>query len=109
MPRNLRNFWVELECDGYAKDIARGPQSRSGSFSITVNVASHGEPMRLLRVIGQPLPNGRNRVILDVSRKPSDGEWVQSSLMSPDNPHATLVLEEDRECKCLRTHDDHKT
>ena len=100
MPRNLRNFWIELDVDGYLHTVARGPRKRSEGFSITINIASHREPHRLMRISGFALQNGRNRVIVDVDRKLTSGEHALNSLMDSDNPHSEFIIEEKRDCDC---------
>ena len=102
-PRNLRNFWLELNVDGYAHTVYRGPKSHSGGFDLVVKVASHGESVDLLRLVGAPLQNGKNRVILQLNRELSPGEEVLNALEGQGD--YTLVLEEPRECKCNRVHD----
>ncbi len=100
MPRNLRNFWIELDVDGYQKSVARGPRRRDRGFTITVNIASHGQPMRLMQISGYALQSGRNRVIVDLNRKLSSGEHALNSLMDSDSPGSELMIEEDRNCDC---------
>ena len=36
MPRNVRNFWIELSVDGKKTAVATGPRSRSGGFRCKV-------------------------------------------------------------------------
>ena len=100
MPRNLRNFWIELDVEGYVHTIARGPRRRGEGFSLTINIASHGGPYRLMRISGFALQNGRNRVIVDLDRKLTSGEHALNSLMDSDSPHSELVIEEKRDCDC---------
>ena len=102
-PRNLRNFWLELNVDGYAHTVYRGPKSHSGGFTLDLKVASHGESVDLLRLVGLPLQNGKNRVILQLNRELSAGEEVLSALTGQGDYR--LVLEEPRECKCPKSHD----
>lgn len=42
MPRNVRNFWIELEVDGKQTKIATGPRSVEGGFSLRVRMRQHG-------------------------------------------------------------------
>ena len=102
MPRNLRDFWVTLAVDGYSKLVSRGPKRRGGGFDIDINVASHGEPRRLMRISGTHLQNGKNRVIIALDRPLTAGEEVYNTLSSNIGAAQTIVLEDDRECKCLR-------
>lgn len=105
MPRNLRDFWVKLDVDGYTNMVERGPKRSGGGFSVVINVASHGEPMELLTISGTHLQNGKNRVIISVSRNLRPGEEVYQALNEGSMLGHTLVLEEPRECKCLRRKD----
>jgi hypothetical protein len=36
VPRNVRNFWVEVTIDGRSAPIASGPVAKDGGFSLTV-------------------------------------------------------------------------
>jgi len=52
MPRNVRNFWIELEVDGRKQRIATGPRSKDGGFSLTVKMRDQGEIITALGVEG---------------------------------------------------------
>lgn len=41
-PRNVRNWWIEIECDGYTKKVAMGPKAKGGGFSIRVHQRHQG-------------------------------------------------------------------
>lgn len=43
MPRNTRNFWIELSIDGKKTKVAAGPRSRSGGFRCRVLQRADGE------------------------------------------------------------------
>lgn len=43
MPRNVRNFWIELDVDGRKHRIATGPRSRAGGFTMRVLMRENGE------------------------------------------------------------------
>lgn len=45
MPRNTRNFWIELQVDGH-KQIATGPRSKDGGFEMTIKLRENGEISR---------------------------------------------------------------
>ena len=36
MPRNVRNFWVELDVDGRRSRVETGPVRKDGGFSLTI-------------------------------------------------------------------------
>ncbi len=42
MPRNVRNFWVELEVDGKKTKIATGPVAKDGGFHLRVLIREGG-------------------------------------------------------------------
>ena len=100
-PRNLRNFWLELNVDGRKSKIATGPRARSGGFSLQLSVASHGQTKQRLDLSGFPLQNGKNRVIIQLSRELTTGEEA----MSMFNRKHLVILEESRECTCAHGHD----
>ena len=43
MPRNVRNFWIELDVDGRKKKVCTGPRTANGEFEITIRVRDHGD------------------------------------------------------------------
>ena len=43
MPRNVRNFWIELEVDGKKHKVATGPRRSDGGFTMTIKVRENGE------------------------------------------------------------------
>lgn len=43
MPRNVRNFWVDLDVDGRANDIGTGPRSKDGGMIARFFIRSDGE------------------------------------------------------------------
>jgi len=36
MPRNVRNFWIELDVDGRKSRVETGPIRKDGGFSLTI-------------------------------------------------------------------------
>lgn len=52
MPRNVRNFWLELTVDGKKTDIATGPVSKDGGFFLTVKQRSESGIIRAMTVQG---------------------------------------------------------
>lgn len=42
MPRNVRNFWIELAVDGKKMLVETGPRARSGGFNIRIRLRSRG-------------------------------------------------------------------
>lgn len=42
MPRNVRNFWLELEVDGRKSRIKTGPRRADGGFALRILVREDG-------------------------------------------------------------------
>jgi hypothetical protein len=42
MPRNVRNFWIELDVDGRRNNIETGPVRKDGGFSETIRIRNRG-------------------------------------------------------------------
>lgn len=42
MPRNVRNFWLELEVDGRKAKVATGPRRSDGGFRLTILIRKDG-------------------------------------------------------------------
>ena len=58
MPRNVRNFWIELDVDGKKTRIATGPASKDGGFDLTVKMRNEGGIVKALQVNGYACDNG---------------------------------------------------
>lgn len=57
MPRNVRNFWVELDVhDG--SSISTGPRRADGGFDLTIKQRDQGGIVDSLEVLGRNI-NGR--------------------------------------------------
>lgn len=52
-PRNVRNWWIEVEVDGRATKVALGPVARDGGFDLVVKMRSGGEVAEALWVTGR--------------------------------------------------------
>jgi hypothetical protein len=42
MPRNVRNFWIELDVDGRKERVETGPVKADGGFSLTIRMRDKG-------------------------------------------------------------------
>lgn len=62
MPRNVRNFWIELSVDGSATRVETGPRSKDGGFSLVVLMRDDGGIVRALEVNGRTLSDGSLRL-----------------------------------------------
>lgn len=59
MPRNVRNFWLTLDCDGKANQVATGPKSANGGFNLQVLIRNDGSISNdKLEIVGEVLPDG---------------------------------------------------
>lgn len=50
MPRNVRNFWVDLDVDGRANRINAGPQRKDGGMTLRLYVRDEGMVTQALTV-----------------------------------------------------------
>jgi hypothetical protein len=42
MPRNVRNFWIQLDVDGRKERIATGPRNKDGGFEMQILMREDG-------------------------------------------------------------------
>ena len=42
MPRNVRNFWMEADIDGYASTLVGGPKNKMGGMNINLFARDNG-------------------------------------------------------------------
>jgi len=57
-PRNVRNFWLELEVDGKKTKVATGPVRKDGGFVLTVKQRNIGSVMYSGELVGQANAKG---------------------------------------------------
>lgn len=72
MPRNVRNFWLELSVDGKASRVATGPRARDGGFQLTVKQRDNGGVAITGELVGHVRANGT----LALTWEPAKGEPV---------------------------------
>lgn len=58
MPRNVRNFWVDLDVDGRANSVGTGPQSKDGGLALFLYIRDEGKVAKALTVRCYPAGNG---------------------------------------------------
>ena len=58
MPRNVRNFWIELDVDGSKSRVETGPRSKDGGFDATVKMRDGGSIIEALDILGRADENG---------------------------------------------------
>ena len=52
MPRNIRNFWIELTVDGKKSRVATGPRGKDGGFRLVVKMRDNGNIIDALGIEG---------------------------------------------------------
>ena len=56
-PQKVRNFWVEVECDGAVKQVG-GPRRRDGGIEIRIFMRKHGQAVHALYIEGKVNDDG---------------------------------------------------
>jgi len=57
MPRNVRNFWIDLDVDG-RNPISAGPKGAGGGFELNIKMRDEGSVKDALRVVGNITRDG---------------------------------------------------
>lgn len=67
MPRNVRNYWINVQVDGKGKPIEAGPKAAGGGFRVSVLLRHEGSISPIsLEVTGQAYSNGKLQLIARV-------------------------------------------
>jgi hypothetical protein len=78
MPRNVRNFWIDLNVDG-RNGIGSGPKNKEGGMNATINIRHEGSIYKALKISAWSGDDGR--LILEVesplSKNTPEGMAVQ--------------------------------
>ena len=53
MPRNVRNFWIEADIDGYATTIQGGPKNGDGGFTEEIYIRDCGGVKKAISISGR--------------------------------------------------------
>jgi hypothetical protein len=88
MPKNTRNFWVELDVDGQAASIKTGPRNAAGGFKETVYVRGEGGTVETaVRITGEAFSDGELRLYVTPGESQSWGtgmsDWPESMKIEP--------------------------
>lgn len=59
MPRNVRNFWLELNVDGSKSSVETGPRSADGGFQLTILQRDNGSIVRGMTISGRATDDGK--------------------------------------------------
>jgi hypothetical protein len=81
MPRNVRNFWIEIEVDGRKERIACGPKSASGGFTMKLLMRNEGEVMHVANISGRRVGEELEAVIspVEATWDTFDNEFVTTT------------------------------
>lgn len=66
MPRNLRNFWIEIMVDGRKTMVKTGPRSKNGGFCINVMQRDRADIVTAARIEGSASGTGELTLRADV-------------------------------------------
>lgn len=63
MPRVVRNFWIEVECEGYRGKLACGPRSKDGGFQLRIYMRDRKAVTRAADITGHVTRDGSTLVL----------------------------------------------
>lgn len=87
MPRNTRNFWLDLDVDGRDTSVTTGPASKEGGFRQEVFIRDGGRVEQALTISGYAHRDGTLRLVV----KDGDGNTVHEVERHRDKPKAELA------------------
>lgn len=58
MPRNVRNFWLELTVDGKSTRVETGPMAKDGGFKLVILQRDKGSNIHAMEVQGRAKSDG---------------------------------------------------
>lgn len=58
MPRNVRNFWIELQVEGRKTTVATGPVDKTGGISMRIYQRNKGGIIEALNIDGYAYEDG---------------------------------------------------
>lgn len=65
MPRNVRNFWLEIGVQGRATNIETGPKSKDGGFAQVIRIRENGSVSdSYIEINGISRYDGINKIII---------------------------------------------
>lgn len=70
MPRNVRNFWIELTVDGSATRVETGPRSKDGGFELTILMRDRGGISRAMELRGYAKSDGSITLVAQAIGQP---------------------------------------
>lgn len=73
MPRNVRNFWLDLHVDGKKHPVRTGSVTADGGFDLEILIRREGSISdESVRIRGYVCPNGNLTVDAEVSSPPHE-------------------------------------
>ena len=79
MPRNVRNFWIEIEVDGRKERIATGPRRADGGFDMKLLMRNSGGIMEAMRIAGRHIAGELELVVMPTAD--SGAEMMDNELV----------------------------
>ncbi len=79
MPRNVRNFWIEIEVDGKKEKIATGPKAADGGFTMKIFVRENGNV-------------SDNAVLISGTINPQDKLFILATTTQNQGRHNTILM-----------------
>ena len=71
MPRNVRNFWVEVEVDGYKNPITFGPREKDGGFEMVIKQRKEGKVAIGAYIRGYVTKEGKIVLTIESGQEPN--------------------------------------
>jgi hypothetical protein len=110
MPRNVRNFWVELSIDGRENNLSGGPAAKDGGIGGRILIRQNGEVATAVSITGaasrdgtlylritpgdgmdfRAAPNGS--IIIETRRDPLKVVKAKAKPLAPAHDHVALPL-----------------
>lgn len=66
MPKNVKNFWIELDIDGKSAPIKAGPRSKDGGFKMVIRQRDRDCSVLGAVISGESRPNGELRLLIKI-------------------------------------------
>ena len=64
-PRNVRNFWIDLDVDGRSNSVGTGPIAKDGGFSMTISIRENGKISdNKIRIVGTAHESGNINIVV---------------------------------------------
>jgi len=82
MPRNVRNFWLELEVDGKKTPVATGPVAKDGGFQMIIRQRDNGEVTKAGELHGRVDQDGNLSLHWFGFCEPKPGKWTDETILN---------------------------